>query len=76
MKLTNTQKTARILSALKRRQMTRQQIAESTGIPLESVCGRCNELLTRRQIEVAKVVLHPETGAYREVLRVRGRAVA
>lgn len=76
MKMTRNQKIARIVAALRRRQMTRQQIAESTGIPLESVCGRCNGLLMRRQIEVAKVVLHPETGAYREVLRVRREAEA
>lgn len=76
MKMTRNQKIARIVAALRRRQMTRQQISEVTGIPLESVCGRCNELLERQRIEVARSVLHPETGAYREVLRVRREAEA
>ncbi|WP_163557546.1 helix-turn-helix domain-containing protein [Halomonas sp. NO4] len=35
--------------------MTRQQIASTSGIPLSSVCGRCNELLAVDQIEVVGV---------------------
>ncbi|MGM0825675.1 MAG: hypothetical protein ACQEUY_13260 [Pseudomonadota bacterium] len=33
--------------------MTRNQLADATGLPLASICGRCRELLDMRYIEVA-----------------------
>ena len=33
--------------------MTRNQIADATGLPLASICGRCRELLDLDYIEVA-----------------------
>ncbi|PKG50224.1 MarR family winged helix-turn-helix transcriptional regulator [Halomonas sp. MES3-P3E] len=33
--------------------MTRNQLAEATGLPLSSICGRCRELLDLDYIEVA-----------------------
>ncbi|CDG54543.1 MULTISPECIES: MarR family winged helix-turn-helix transcriptional regulator [Halomonadaceae] len=33
--------------------MTRNQLADATGLPLASICGRCRELLDLKYIEVA-----------------------
>ncbi|KIN13467.1 MULTISPECIES: MarR family winged helix-turn-helix transcriptional regulator [Halomonadaceae] len=33
--------------------MTRNQLADATGLPLASICGRCRELLDMDYIEVA-----------------------
>lgn len=63
-------KIQRILAALKKRRMTRQEISAVTGIPLESVCGRVHELLDSNRVEVCGSVLCRETGKDREVLRV------
>lgn len=65
------QKIQRILAALRRRQMTRHEISETTGIPLESVCGRVNELLHYSKVEVSGFRHCAETGKDREVLRIR-----
>lgn len=72
------QKIRRILSALRRRQMTRQELSAFTGIPLESVCGRVNELMQRSAVEVCGSRYCQDTGKDREVLRVRkiGRVAA
>lgn len=71
------QKIQRILAALKKRRMTRQEISAVTGIPLESVCGRVHELLDSNRVEVCGSVLCRETGKDREVLRIKrkGRLV-
>lgn len=69
MNLTREQKISRILAALRAKPMTRQEITAATGIPLESVCGRCNELLRRGKIGLAGSVLCRETGQFRELLR-------
>ena len=58
--------------------MTRQELSAFTGIPLESVCGRVNELMQRSAVEVCGFRHCAETGKDREVLRVRkaGRVTA
>lgn len=33
--------------------MTRNQLSETTGLPVSSICGRCRELLDMDYIEVA-----------------------
>lgn len=33
--------------------LTRNQLAEATGLPLSSICGRCRELLDMDYIDVA-----------------------
>ncbi|CAH1044535.1 MarR family winged helix-turn-helix transcriptional regulator [Halomonas sp. TD01] len=33
--------------------MTRNQLAEATGLPLSSICGRCRELLDLDYVDVA-----------------------
>jgi chromosome segregation and condensation protein ScpB len=55
--------------------LSRQQIAKLTGIPLNAVCGRANDLLGRgkaanRQavVKVAYERKHPATNASREYL--------
>ena len=46
-----------ILSFLKKNgPRTRQQISESTGIPINSVCGRVNELVKKEQVTDKKQV--------------------
>lgn len=69
--MTREQKIYRILSALKARPMTRQEITDNTGIALESVCGRANALLHYGRIRVVGHQLYAETGKYREILGVK-----
>ena len=61
----------KILMLLRKHRLTRHQISAMTGIALESVCGRVNELLETNKVEVCGYVHCKETGQDREVLRAR-----
>ena len=69
--MTKDQKIYRILAALKKRQMTRQEISRVTGIPLESVCGRVNELIHYGKVETCGHQLYRPTKKYRAILRIK-----
>ncbi|MCP1312999.1 MULTISPECIES: hypothetical protein [unclassified Halomonas] len=43
----------RVINALAGGAKTRNQLAECTGLPLASICGRCRELLDLDYIDVA-----------------------
>lgn len=59
-----------IISKLKKREMTRKELAESTGLRIQSVCGRVNELLSSGEIEVVGTKWDSDTERKVEVLGV------
>jgi len=63
------EKIRKILSTLRVKSMTRQEVSAETGIPLESVCGRVAELMDRKRVEVVGHRFCQHTGKNREVLR-------
>jgi hypothetical protein len=55
--------------------MTRNQLADATGLPLASVCGRCRELLDLGNIEVAGMTAD-KPARQKLQLTEKGRALA
>ena len=60
-----------ILSALRRKNMTRHQLAAATEIPLETVCRRVRALEDSGHIEEYKRALCHDTGQNRGILRIK-----
>jgi DNA-binding MarR family transcriptional regulator len=55
--------------------MTRNELAEVTGLPLSSICGRCRELLDLGNIEVAGMTAD-KPARQKLQLTEKGRALA
>jgi len=50
--------------------LSRNQIAEILGLRLASVCGRVNELLRDRQLEIGETTVDPRSGHLVETVRI------
>lgn len=68
---------ALVLTAIMRHgPATRHQIAERTGLPLSSVCGRVHELLDADHLTVTGVIQQREDPRPRQVLDLTAKGVA
>lgn len=56
-----------VLEAFSASEMTRNQAAERTGIPLSSICGRCRELL---DLDYLTVISTTQDKPSRQILRL------
>ena len=62
-----------ILSALRKRNMSRRDLEEHTGRRQSTICGRAVDLIMGGLIEPCGVKRCPHTGRRVEILRIRKR---